>query len=608
MKKKTLVLLLAVAMVMMATGCATIDWLLEDTSTPTTVVEPAPVAEQPKPAPVPAPKPMVEPKPPKPTTPLLALSANQTLVGSAAMSKAGNGIYLAQTADSVIVAFQGEDGYIRLARPDTKGSWTTQKIPGIPVAVLTGLVARDAMVVVGYSISGQAFSATSTDAGITFANPVAIIPSRQNAAIQDMAIDADGTIHIVFHRHDSYWDYNYARSLDKGKTYQTFLDFTKLTDSNSTGYSSNLSAVHGNLYTVYQDNNDQFAAKLSVSKDNGTTWKTSRIGPSSGGRLGLAVDPKDPNLAYVAAFTKDGLTILRVKQATTDNPEYLPVYGDGTLTPGADAFVSVHMAIAEDRTIAVAYLDPATGSYNLLTSKDLGETWENEILSPPIQPKNFIWSADLESFDNAFYFARSDGQGNILLHGPDSRGQAGSTTPVVQPAQKAAPAPQKTYKVGEKGPAGGFIVYDKGSTTDGWRYLELAPEESEFDYIEWGGGGTLVDELQKGIGTGLENTKRIVSVFGAKEPRRGNNYPAKMCDDLVYNGYSDWFLPSHDELILMHSAIIAKGLGTPSEINQSYWSSTEQGHALAWYLITANGTTSDANRDFKNKTRAMRRF
>ena len=34
---------------------------------------------------------------------------------------------------------------------------------------------------------------------------------------------------------------------------------------------------------------------------------------------------------------------------------------------------------------------------------------------------------------------------------------------------------KKTHTVGEAGPAGGIVFYDKGEYSDGWRYLEAAP-------------------------------------------------------------------------------------------------------------------------------------
>jgi hypothetical protein len=51
------------------------------------------------------------------------------------------------------------------------------------------------------------------------------------------------------------------------------------------------------------------------------------------------------------------------------------------------------------------------------------------------------------------------------------------------------------------------------------------------------------------FGTGAANTNQIVSVLGTGYY---GPYAAKMCYDLVLNGYSDWFLPSLHELLRLY--------------------------------------------------------
>ncbi len=68
------------------------------------------------------------------------------------------------------------------------------------------------------------------------------------------------------------------------------------------------------------------------------------------------------------------------------------------------------------------------------------------------------------------------------------------------------------------------------------------------------------------IGTGQANTTTIVSVQGA------GSYAAQLCNDLDLNGYTDWFLPSIDELSLMYTNLNSHyGLFT----SDGYWSSSE---------------------------------
>jgi TolB-like protein len=49
------------------------------------------------------------------------------------------------------------------------------------------------------------------------------------------------------------------------------------------------------------------------------------------------------------------------------------------------------------------------------------------------------------------------------------------------------------YKIGDWGPAGGIVFYDKGRISDGWRYLEAAPKELVTNLV-WN-GETIFDKL-----------------------------------------------------------------------------------------------------------------
>lgn len=83
-------------------------------------------------------------------------------------------------------------------------------------------------------------------------------------------------------------------------------------------------------------------------------------------------------------------------------------------------------------------------------------------------------------------------------------------------------------------------------------------------YTCWG-GDIMTGAIGMAVGTGNANTIAIVSKLGA------GNYAAKLCYDLVLNGYSDWYLPSKDELneLYINKAVI----GGFSSF--AYWSSTE---------------------------------
>ncbi|MDR3342628.1 MAG: CsgG/HfaB family protein [Treponema sp.] len=91
-------------------------------------------------------------------------------------------------------------------------------------------------------------------------------------------------------------------------------------------------------------------------------------------------------------------------------------------------------------------------------------------------------------------------------------GSSGAASPrPVAPAPVAAPAPATppapTYKIGDTGPAGGIIFYDKGNNQDGWRYLEAA--SCDAGKAKWSAVGTTLSRMSTELGMGKWNTDYI---------------------------------------------------------------------------------------------------
>jgi hypothetical protein len=132
----------------------------------------------------------------------------------------------------------------------------------------------------------------------------------------------------------------------------------------------------------------------------------------------------------------------------------------------------------------------------------------------------------------------------------------------------------KNYKLGDIGPAGGLVFYDKGNYSNEWRYLEAAPAEYEFSAMFYA-HRISADEYKRiktseEIGSGKQNTASLIrELYGAEKTA------AQLCADLEIHGYKDWFLPSINELRLMIDNLYKKGLG------RSYWSSSLSGIGYA---------------------------
>lgn len=171
-----------------------------------------------------------------------------------------------------------------------------------------------------------------------------------------------------------------------------------------------------------------------------------------------------------------------------------------------------------------------------------------------------------------------------------------------------------TYALRDIGPAGGYIFYDKGSYSDGWQYLEAAPVSTEWTGREWGSYETLIGGTGTGIGTGQSNTTTIVAWLNNNtddtygDVTYKTDRAAYLCDALVYDDYSDWFLPSRDELNLMYVNLKLSGVGGFTGYD-FYWSSSEYNANNAWLQDFSNGSQYNGfNKNYFVRVRAVRAF
>ncbi len=118
---------------------------------------------------------------------------------------------------------------------------------------------------------------------------------------------------------------------------------------------------------------------------------------------------------------------------------------------------------------------------------------------------------------------------------------------------------------------------------------------------DWGCNTQLVGSNGKAIGTGNLNTQTIVTGCSAL------GIPARLCTDLVVDNYSDWYLPSVDELDkLFKNRDLIGGFST-----DTYWSSTEAMNTYAWGYSFVSSNQTGGGIGYKSKlfsVRAVRTF
>lgn len=146
--------------------------------------------------------------------------------------------------------------------------------------------------------------------------------------------------------------------------------------------------------------------------------------------------------------------------------------------------------------------------------------------------------------------------------------------------------------------AGGLVFYN-----DGAGHGLVCAESDQSTGAEWGCIGTAIGGTSTAINTGAANTNAIVAGCSTA------GIAAKLCYDLSLNSYTDWYLPSKDELGLMYTNLHTQSLGNFAATY--YWSSSEYSGDeadYAWRQGFSNGGQYHTSKYLTYYVRAVRAF
>tara|TARA_R110002020_G_scaffold393856_1_gene603951 strand:- start:41 stop:538 length:498 start_codon:yes stop_codon:yes gene_type:complete len=141
---------------------------------------------------------------------------------------------------------------------------------------------------------------------------------------------------------------------------------------------------------------------------------------------------------------------------------------------------------------------------------------------------------------------------------------------------------------------GGLIFYLDGS---GGGLICSADVETT---STWGCSGTTITGADgTAIGTGAQNTIDINAGCTTA------NTAADRCRDKTTGGFTDWFLPSKDELNQLY---VNKSILPAFQPTGFYWSSTEDSHTNAWRQQFSSGSQATLSKGNTVNVRAIRAF
>jgi hypothetical protein len=165
--------------------------------------------------------------------------------------------------------------------------------------------------------------------------------------------------------------------------------------------------------------------------------------------------------------------------------------------------------------------------------------------------------------------------------------------------------------VGEIGPGGGYVFYVSPTVINvaagistGGVYLEAAPVAAQ-GTAEYGCTGTNTPGTSYSVGSGAANTLAIITACATA------GIAARVTSNLTYAGFSDWFMPSLDEMSAIYNNLYNKtpSLGGFTGLNYGSSSQGTNGNGYqAYWWFGAGSVSGQTNKNLVVAYRPVRAF
>lgn len=165
--------------------------------------------------------------------------------------------------------------------------------------------------------------------------------------------------------------------------------------------------------------------------------------------------------------------------------------------------------------------------------------------------------------------------------------------------------------IGDLAPGGGRVFYVSATKinavtgiSDGGIYLATAPNDwatlngDSSYYHQFGCNGTLISgTYTDAIGTGALNTKQLAALSC------GVTNGGLTVSNASINGFTDWFIPTIEELKVMRTNLYVPGLATRITSNAVLWSSIPVPNSLyeSYYLNTSGTSVASSRGNSRNQ-------